>query len=99
MFGALLIIALFLYFLLRGIYVSTQNKEGFHANLGHGLAVAISLQALFNIAIACRVLPPTGITLPFFSTGGSSLVITIVMCALLLNVSKEPRAREVGGRN
>ena len=88
-FGALIAIALFAYVLVRGIYVGTRSPNGFYANLGCGIAAVITLQALINIAVTCRILPPTGITLPFFSAGGSSLVVTIIMCALLLNVSKQ----------
>lgn len=88
-FGAVIVIALFLHVFIRGIRIGARSTSGFHANLGYGIAAVITLQALVNIAITCRILPPTGITLPFFSTGGSSLVVTIIMCALLLNISRQ----------
>lgn len=87
-FGGIGLIALFGYFLFRSVRLGNWSRNGMHANLHYGIAAVIVLQALVNIAINCRLLPPTGITLPFFSAGGSSLVVTIVMCALLLNVSR-----------
>ena len=93
LFGALIVIFLFMNFLIQGIRISSKIKSDSYAYLGYGIAVIVSLQALVNIAVACHILPPTGITLPFFSTGGSSLIITIIMCALLLNVSAHSSVR------
>jgi cell division protein FtsW len=53
-----------------------------------GITATICLQALLNMAVAVGLVPTTGVTLPFFSAGGSSLFATLVMCGLLVNLSR-----------
>ena len=86
--GTLAIILLFVFFAVQGIRIASQSQTRFGSFLATGITVAIVLQALFNIAVICGLIPTTGITLPFFSAGGSSMLITMVMCGLLLNISR-----------
>lgn len=92
LFGALITVALFLSFFFRGVKISLRAKNEFYSLLALGLTVSITMQALINIAVTTGILPPTGIPLPFFSTGGSSLLITLIMCGIITNISRRTDA-------
>lgn len=64
-----------------------ESKNKFSSLLAFGLTTSILIQSLMNCGVVSGALPVTGITLPFFSSGGSSLLVTCCMCGLLLNVS------------
>lgn len=72
-----------------GIAFSCKNRFGCY--LAFGAASAIILQSFLNLAVVVRLLPATGIPLPFFSFGGSSLITTLCLCGLILNVSHYPK--------
>ncbi len=92
--GVIVVIALFLLLFGRGLYLARQQEDSFKSLLIFGLITSIFLQALLNIAVVAGAVPATGIPLPFFSAGGSSLVITFAMCGLILNASSaEQRQR------
>jgi cell division protein FtsW len=94
--GAVLVLLLFGAFAWRGFWSSAQHArsgDSFRYYLGFGITFAIAAQALVNMAMATGLLPTTGIPLPFFSNGGSSLVVSLTMCGLLLN---SERRREEG---
>ena len=89
--GVFIIIILFAVFAFRGYAVSLERaKEGDHFSslLGFGITTGILFQALMNMAVVSGVVPATGIPLPFFSHGGSSMLVTLLMCGMLLNISK-----------
>ena len=88
--GVLLVLALFVAFGIRGYMISLSGKDRFGYFLGVGITTTILVQALFNIAVVSGLVPATGIPLPFFSTGGSSLVMTLAMCGMLVNLSRNP---------
>ena len=69
--GALLVIFLFVALLLRGIYVAWHAKDKFGSMLVVGVIVQVTLQAVLNIAVVTNTIPNTGISLPFFSYGGT----------------------------
>ena len=85
--GVIFVLALFLGFGIRGIMLALKQKDKFKALLAFGLTVSILYQALINMAVVSNLLPTTGIPLPFFSHGGSSLMMILVMCGLLINIS------------
>ncbi|MFW5693630.1 MAG: putative lipid II flippase FtsW [Alkalispirochaeta sp.] len=85
--GVVVIIALFLLLFGRGLYLARRQEDPFRSLLIFGLITSVFLQALLNIAVVAGAVPATGIPLPFFSAGGSSLVITFAMCGLILNAS------------
>ena len=87
--GCLLVIGLFLAFLQRGLFISAKCEEIFGKLLAAGITVSITLQALINIAVSSSMIPATGVPLPFVSYGGTSLIITMVMIGILLNISKK----------
>lgn len=86
--GALLVLGLFMAFAWRGFWISTRIEDPFKSYLAFGLTAIITVQALINMAVAVGVFPVTGITLPLISYGGTSLVITLAMIGLLLNMSR-----------
>ncbi|MDR0474005.1 MAG: putative lipid II flippase FtsW [Treponema sp.] len=85
--GVLLFIGLFTVFAARGYMGSMKNKKNFNRLLGLGLVTIILTQSLLNIAIAAGAAPVTGLPLPFFSAGGSSLATTLFAAGLIVNVS------------
>jgi cell division protein FtsW len=86
--GALVIISLFVYFILKGLAVARKAPDTFSKVLAVGITVWIGGQAFLNIASMVALVPLTGIPLPFLSYGGSSLIMVLVGCGILLNISK-----------
>ena len=86
--GAFGVLVLFGVFAWRGYRVAAEAEDPFASTAAFGLTTAIVLQAVLNMAVAVGLIPTTGITLPFFSAGGSSLFVTLLMCGLLVNLSR-----------
>jgi cell division protein FtsW len=86
--GALFVLALFGLLAWRGFQIAFRCEDRFSYYAAFGVTAAISLQALLNMGVAVGLVPTTGVTLPFFSYGGSSLLATLVLCGLLLNLSR-----------
>lgn len=86
--GGALVIILFIIFVLRGFYVARKSEDRFGMLLATGITLQVGLQALLNIGVNCCCIPNTGISLPFFSYGGTALVIQLVEVGLLLSVSR-----------
>lgn len=72
-----------------------ESRNKFSALTAFGLTTCIVIQSLLNCGVVCGALPVTGITLPFFSSGGSSLLVTCCMCGLLLNISYRNSVEEI----
>ena len=87
--GVLIIISLFCGLLMRGTTLARAAKNGFHSLTIFGLTLMICAQAFFNIAMAIGLLPTKGIPLPFFSYGGSSVIMTLAMIGIICNLSAE----------
>lgn len=83
-----LVIVAFIYFFILGFNISKKAPDLFGRLLALGLTVSIIIQAFVNIAAMLGVVPLTGVTLPFISFGGTSLVITFIQVGILLNISK-----------
>jgi len=88
MLGALLIILLFTILAYRGLRTALDAPDNFGMLLATGITTYLILQAILNAAVVVAVAPPTGVTLPFISYGGSSLVTTLGAMGILLNISK-----------
>lgn len=94
LFGSLIIVGLFALFGWRGFTIARQCESPFGQMLAFGLTCAILLQALINISVTIGMMPVTGVTLPFISYGGTSMILTLVMTGILLSVSRHrPRPR------
>ncbi len=87
--GVLMIIAFFCWLLVRGISLACVSKNTFHSLLIFGLTLTICAQAFFNMSMAIGLLPPKGIPLPFFSYGGSSVIMTLVMMGIIANLAAQ----------
>lgn len=86
--GAVIILLIFALLVWRGITLSLRAKDKFGKLLGIGLTSQIGLQVILNILVITDWLPNTGISLPFFSAGGSSLVMLLAQMGLVLSISR-----------
>ena len=86
--GGIFLIALFGIFIWRGIIVAMKCKDKFGSYMAVGITAMIGVQAIFNIAVVTGTIPVTGMSLPFFSYGGSSLIILLCATGILLNISR-----------
>jgi cell division protein FtsW len=89
MVGAVVVIALFLILAYSGVRVALGAPDTFGALLAAGITAWLCLQAFINIGVVVALLPITGITLPFISAGGSSLIISFAAVGILLSISRE----------
>lgn len=87
LFGAGIVITLFIIFTWHGIKISLFAPNKFTALLSAGIVGQIAMQAILNIAVNTNSIPATGITLPFISYGGSSMLFLMVSVGILLNIS------------
>ena len=95
--GVAVVLILFLAFAYRGFSIAFSTDDTFEALLAFGLTAVILFQALLNMAVVSGLVPATGIPLPFFSQGGSSVFVTLVMCGLLLGLSRRARGEAARG--
>lgn len=86
--GCVLMLAAFSTIVMLSVYVSLHCEDLFGSLLAAGCGLCIGLQALLNIAVVTGSLPTTGISLPFISYGGSSLVVFMIMVGLIINVAR-----------
>lgn len=86
--GVTLVLGLFLLFAWRGFKIAMNAPDTFSSLLAAGITILICFQALINIGVVSGALPVTGITLPFISYGGTSLLFTMIGVGLLLNISR-----------
>ncbi len=93
--GGLVVIFLFFAFLWRGMYIANRAPDTFGFLLASGVTAIVGLQAIVNIAVVLSLMPTTGITLPFVSYGGSSLLFLAIGVGILLNVSRYGSSRYV----
>lgn len=89
--GSLAVLAAYGLLTAAGFGIALRSKDRFHKYLAGGLTAVLALQAFIILAGVLRVLPITGLTLPFMSYGGSSLIANLAIVALLLRVSHEER--------
>jgi cell division protein FtsW len=94
--GAAIVIALFGILAVAGVRTALRAPDTFGALLAAGITAWLCLQAFINIAVVVALLPVTGITLPFISAGGSSLVVSFAAVGILLSISRE--TLEAGAR-
>ncbi|SLM47904.1 Lipid II flippase FtsW [Nitrospira japonica] len=92
--GTATVILLFAVFVWRGFVIAARARAPFGRFLGLGITLLIGIQALVNAAVATGMLPTKGLTLPFVSYGGSSLIVNFVGVGILLSISRD---RHAGG--
>ena len=86
--GTAAVTILFMLFVWRGLHIARHANSLFGSLLAIGLTTMIGLQAFINIGVVTGLLPTKGITLPFISYGGSSIVLSLVSVGILLNISR-----------
>lgn len=89
--GILIVASLFLTIIYRGFKIAINAKDSFSKYLAFGITFELAFQALLNLMVVVGLIPVTGVTLPFLSYGGSSLLITLTGIGLILNISKYNR--------
>ena len=87
--GATLIMALFALLIIRGYWIALHARDRFGALLAVGVTTQVALQVFLNIAVVTNLIPNTGISQPFFSNGGTALVIQLAEMGLVLSVSRQ----------
>ena len=90
--GATLVVVFFCALLTRGISLARVARNNFNSLLIFGLTLTISGQAFFNMAMAIGLLPTKGIAMPFFSYGGSSVIMTLAMMGIIMNMTASDSA-------
>ena len=87
--GAVALIVLFLVFIWRGYVIAVKAPDKFTMMTAFGITTHVGLQAFLNMAVASDLIPNTGITLPFFSYGGSSMFVLMIEMGMLLSISRQ----------
>ncbi|MBE6939560.1 MAG: putative lipid II flippase FtsW [Ruminococcaceae bacterium] len=94
--GACVIILIFMLLILRGFWIALHARDRFGSLLAVGVMTQVSLQTFLNIAVVTGLVPATGISLPFFSYGGTSLFLLLAEMGIVLSVSRQIPAPRAG---
>ena len=86
--GVILVSTLFLTIIYRGIKISINCEDEFCKYLSFGIIFNLAFQTILNLMVVVGLIPVTGVTLPFLSYGGSSLLITMLGMGIILNISR-----------
>ena len=90
-FGAILMLAAYGVLVYLGFKIAFKTKTTYGRLVALGISTQMALQVLINVAVATSLLPNTGISLPFFSNGGSSMVVNLASMGIMLSISKDNR--------
>jgi len=94
--GAVIILALFALLIIRGYWIALHARDKFGSLLAGGITTMVALQTVLNIGVVTGVLPVTGAALPFFSYGGTALLILLAEMGVVLSVSRYIPAKKAG---
>lgn len=94
-FGALILIALFVGLVMRGVIIAEKSRSRFGALVCCGIVAQVGFQAILNILVATDAMPNTGISLPFFSSGGSSIIMLLSEMGVVLSISRNSDAKSL----
>ena len=89
--GALVVLALFAGFFICGLIIARHAPDNFGKYVASGITIAITFFALINIAVACHLLPTTGVALPFISYGGTALLFNSLGVGILMSISRHKK--------
>ncbi|NCB41189.1 MAG: putative lipid II flippase FtsW [Clostridia bacterium] len=87
--GILLLMAAYLFLIWRCCYVALRAKDYFGMLLASGITILLTLQVIMNIAVVTASFPPTGVILPFVSSGGNAVIILLAMMGIMANISRQ----------
>ena len=97
--GVIIVVSLFAFLLYRSIKISLNCEDKFKKYLSFGLIFQMIVQCIMNLAVVIGLIPVTGVTLPFLSYGGSSLLISSVSVGIILGISKEECSYKIKNSN
>ena len=93
-FGGIFVLALFGYLLYRLFFIAQNAPDLFGSLIVTGIFIHIALQVILNIAVVLNLMPNTGVTLPFISYGGTSIVFLMLEMAIALSVARQIKFQE-----
>ena len=93
--GGLMVLALFVLLVWRGMSIALNAKDRFGMYLAFGVTSIIGIQMLINVGVVLSVLPSTGMQLPFFSAGGTSMIVMLTGMGILLNISRSSKIKKL----
>lgn len=93
--GGVVVVLLFVLFILKGFQIAANSRDRFGMLVASGITVQIGIQALLNIMVATNGFPNTGISLPFFSAGGTALMLQLFEMGIMLSISRQNIKRGV----
>ncbi len=94
--GACVVLVLFALLVIRGYWIAVKARDRFGSLLAAGVTTLFGVQVFLNIAVVTNLIPTTGVSLPFFSYGGSALLIQLVEMGIVLSVSRQIPAQRSG---
>ena len=86
--GIIIVATLFITIIYRGLNISIKQEDNFAKYLSFGLTFSLAFQTILNLMVVVGLIPVTGVTLPFLSYGGSSLLVSMANIGILLNISR-----------
>ena len=89
--GAVLVLVLFALLIWRGVLIALRSHDRYSRLVALGIMIKLGVQVLLNVAVVTNTIPNTGISLPFFSYGGSSLIMMMFEMGIMLSVSRTAR--------
>lgn len=95
--GALLILTLFALLIIRGYWIALHSTDRYSFLVAAGITTLLAIQVILNIAVVTNLVPCTGISLPFFSYGGTALLMQMAEMGIVLSISRDLPAGRVGG--
>ena len=95
--GALLILTLFVFFIIRGYWIALHSTDRYGFLVAAGITTLLAIQVILNVAVVTNLVPCTGISLPFFSYGGTALLMQMAEMGIVLSISRDLPAGRVGG--
>lgn len=95
--GALLILTLFALLIIRGYWIALHNTDRYGFLVAAGITTLLAIQVILNVAVVTNLVPCTGISLPFFSYGGTALLMQMAEMGIVLSISRDLPAGRVGG--
>ena len=85
--GTFVVLSLLFFLIMRFYLIGIRSKNIYHTLIAYGIATMMLVQTVFNVGAVTGVLPVTGVTLPFISYGGSSMIVLSMAIGIMLNIS------------
>lgn len=93
--GGLVVVLLFVLFIIKGFQIATSARDRFGMLVGTGITIQIGVQALLNIMVATNGFPNTGVALPFFSAGGTAIILQMFEMGIMLSISRQTLKKRI----